>query len=54
VGGAADPSITEAWQIHSRGQNVMFADGHSKWYQNYNAGEMTFNYTTMTNWDQNF
>ena len=54
VGGAADPSITEAWQIHSRGQNVMFADGHSKWYKNYNAGEMTFNYTTMTNWDQDF
>ena len=30
VGGAADPSITEAWQIHSKGQNLMFADGHSK------------------------
>jgi hypothetical protein len=28
----------------------MFADGHSKWYKGYNAGEMTFGYTTMTNW----
>ncbi|HEX3856990.1 MAG TPA: prepilin-type N-terminal cleavage/methylation domain-containing protein [Verrucomicrobiae bacterium] len=52
IGGAADPDNTEAWQIHSKGQNVMFADGHSKWYKMYNPGEMTFNYTTMTNWDQ--
>jgi prepilin-type N-terminal cleavage/methylation domain-containing protein/prepilin-type processing-associated H-X9-DG protein len=54
VGGAADPDYTEAWQIHSKGQNIMFADGHSKWYKIYNPGEMTFNYTTMTNWDQGF
>jgi prepilin-type N-terminal cleavage/methylation domain-containing protein/prepilin-type processing-associated H-X9-DG protein len=52
VGGASDPDITEYWQIHSKGQNVMFADGHSKWYKGYNAGEMTFGYTTMTNWMQ--
>jgi prepilin-type N-terminal cleavage/methylation domain-containing protein/prepilin-type processing-associated H-X9-DG protein len=54
VGGAADPDITEAWQIHSKGQNIMFADGHTKWYKTYNPSEETFNYTTMTNWDQNF
>jgi prepilin-type N-terminal cleavage/methylation domain-containing protein/prepilin-type processing-associated H-X9-DG protein len=52
IGGAADPSLTEFWQVHSKGQNVMFADGHSKWYRGYNAGEMTFAYTTMTNWIQ--
>jgi prepilin-type N-terminal cleavage/methylation domain-containing protein/prepilin-type processing-associated H-X9-DG protein len=52
VGGAADPSLTEYWQIHSKGQNVMFADGHSKWYKGYNASEMTFAYSTMTNWLQ--
>jgi prepilin-type N-terminal cleavage/methylation domain-containing protein/prepilin-type processing-associated H-X9-DG protein len=52
IGGAADPSLTEFWQVHSKGQNVMFADGHSKWYKDYNAGEMTFAYTTMTNWIQ--
>jgi len=50
VGGAAPPSITEAWQIHSKGQNIMFADGHSQWYKIYNPNEMTFAYTTMTNW----
>ena len=52
VGGAASPDITEAWQIHSKGQNVMFADGHSQWYKFYNPNEMTFAYTTMTNWLQ--
>ena len=50
VGGAADPGITEAWQIHSQGQNVMFADGHSRWYKTYNASEMTFAFAAMTNW----
>jgi prepilin-type N-terminal cleavage/methylation domain-containing protein/prepilin-type processing-associated H-X9-DG protein len=50
VGGAADESLTEFWQIHSKGQNVMFADGHSEWYKSYNAGEMTFGYDCMTNW----
>jgi prepilin-type N-terminal cleavage/methylation domain-containing protein/prepilin-type processing-associated H-X9-DG protein len=52
IGGAAAPDITEAWQIHSQGQNVMFADGHSRWYKNYNPAEMTFAYTVMTNWMQ--
>ncbi len=50
VGGAADASITEYWQKHSKGQNIMFADGHSKWYKGYQAGEMTFAYNVMTNW----
>ncbi len=50
VGGAADPAITESWQIHSKGQNIMFADGHTLWYKIYNPGEMTFALDTMTNW----
>jgi prepilin-type N-terminal cleavage/methylation domain-containing protein/prepilin-type processing-associated H-X9-DG protein len=50
VGGAAAPAMTEYWQIHSKGQNVMFADGHSQWYKGYNPGDMTFAYATMTNW----
>ena len=52
VGNAADPSITEVWQIHSKGQNILFEDGHSKWYAGYNPGEMTFNYNAMTDWTQ--
>ena len=50
VGGAAADSITEYWQIHTKGQNVMFADGHAKWSKGFNAGEMTFGYNVMTNW----
>jgi prepilin-type N-terminal cleavage/methylation domain-containing protein/prepilin-type processing-associated H-X9-DG protein len=50
VGGAADPSMTEYWQVHSKGQNILFADGHSKWYKFFNAGDMTFGYDVMTNW----
>jgi prepilin-type N-terminal cleavage/methylation domain-containing protein/prepilin-type processing-associated H-X9-DG protein len=52
VGGAAAPDKTEYWQIHSKGQNILFADGHSKWHEGYVTGEMTFAYTTMTNWIQ--
>jgi prepilin-type N-terminal cleavage/methylation domain-containing protein/prepilin-type processing-associated H-X9-DG protein len=50
VGGAADDSVTEFWQVHDKGQNVIFADGHVKWYKLFNGGEMTFGYNTMTNW----
>jgi prepilin-type N-terminal cleavage/methylation domain-containing protein/prepilin-type processing-associated H-X9-DG protein len=50
VGGAADDSMTEFWQIHNKGQNIMFADGHSQWYQTFDAGGMTFGYDSMTNW----
>ncbi len=50
VGGAADPAITVYGQIHKNGQNILFADAHSKWYKSYNPVEMTFAYTVMTNW----
>jgi prepilin-type N-terminal cleavage/methylation domain-containing protein/prepilin-type processing-associated H-X9-DG protein len=38
------------WQAHSKGQNLLFADGHAKWYKGYNAGEMTFRYDSMCYW----
>ena len=50
VGGAADSSLTEFWQIHNKSQNIMFADGHSQWCKHYVAGDMTFAYAAMTNW----
>jgi prepilin-type N-terminal cleavage/methylation domain-containing protein len=50
VGGAASDALTEYWQIHSKGQNVMFADCHSKWYNHYSPSEMTFGYDCVTNW----
>jgi prepilin-type processing-associated H-X9-DG protein len=50
VGGAANDSITAFWQIHKKGQNILFADGHSEWYKKFNPGDMTFGYNVMTNW----
>jgi prepilin-type N-terminal cleavage/methylation domain-containing protein/prepilin-type processing-associated H-X9-DG protein len=50
VGGPANGSPFETWQIHNQGQNVMFADGHSKWYKGFNKSDMTFGYNVMTNW----
>ncbi len=52
VGGPANGAPYELWQVHSLGQNILFADGHAKWYKGYNANEMTFNYSVMTNWMQ--
>jgi len=52
VGGDTNGTPSELWQVHSGGQNLLFADGHVKWYKGYNPSEMTFNYTTMTNWMQ--
>jgi prepilin-type N-terminal cleavage/methylation domain-containing protein/prepilin-type processing-associated H-X9-DG protein len=51
VGGPTNGTPFELWQIHSLGQNVLFADGHSKWYKGYNAGEMTFRYDSLHGWE---
>ena len=51
VGGAADPTETEEWRAHSGGQNLLFPDGHLKWYRNYATNEMTFRYDSMQNWE---
>jgi len=51
VGGPDNGSPFELWQIHSRGQNILFADGHSKWYKGYDAGEMTFRYDSLHGWE---
>ena len=52
VGGPDNGTPYELWQVHSRGQNILFVDGHVKWYKAYNAAEMTFSYNSMTNWSQ--
>jgi prepilin-type N-terminal cleavage/methylation domain-containing protein/prepilin-type processing-associated H-X9-DG protein len=50
VGGATNGTPFELWQVHSLGQNILFADGHSKWYKGYNPNEMTFRYTSISGW----
>jgi prepilin-type N-terminal cleavage/methylation domain-containing protein/prepilin-type processing-associated H-X9-DG protein len=51
VGGLINGSPYELWQVHSLGQNILFADGHVKWYNGYNPNEMTFRYASMTGWE---
>jgi prepilin-type N-terminal cleavage/methylation domain-containing protein/prepilin-type processing-associated H-X9-DG protein len=50
VGNAGDPNRTLYWQVHSKGQNILFADGHAQWYHGYNTNEMTFRYAEMSAW----
>jgi prepilin-type N-terminal cleavage/methylation domain-containing protein/prepilin-type processing-associated H-X9-DG protein len=51
VGGPENGIPWEEWQAHSKGQNVLFADGHAKWYKSYNTNEMTFRYNSMSGWN---
>jgi prepilin-type N-terminal cleavage/methylation domain-containing protein/prepilin-type processing-associated H-X9-DG protein len=50
VGGEINGSPYELWQVHSQGQNLLFADGHAQWYKGYNTNEMTFRYDSMHGW----
>ena len=53
VGNAAGPDdTTMKWQIHSKGQNILFTDGHAKWYKGYDTNEMTFRYDSMHWWSE--
>ena len=38
------------WQAHNLGQNILFADGHAKWYKSYDTNEMTFRYDSLCCW----
>ena len=51
VGGPTNGIPWEEWQAHNKGQNLLFADGHAKWYAGYNANEMTFRYETLHGWE---
>jgi prepilin-type N-terminal cleavage/methylation domain-containing protein/prepilin-type processing-associated H-X9-DG protein len=51
VGGIVNGIPFEEWQAHSGGQNILFADGHSKWYKGYDTNDMTFRYDSMHGWE---
>jgi prepilin-type N-terminal cleavage/methylation domain-containing protein/prepilin-type processing-associated H-X9-DG protein len=51
VGGLDNGWPWEEWQAHAKGQNLLFADGHSKWYKAYATNEMTFRYDSMHGWE---
>jgi len=50
VGGPANGTPAEGWQVHSGGQNLLFTDSHVKWYNAYNPADMTFRYDSMHGW----
>jgi prepilin-type N-terminal cleavage/methylation domain-containing protein/prepilin-type processing-associated H-X9-DG protein len=50
VGGAANGTPAVQWQAHKWGQNILFADGHARWYRRYDAADMTFRYDSMHGW----
>ena len=52
VGGDDNGTPSEEWQIHSKGQDILFEDGHSKWYKAYDTNEMTFRYDTIQGWSE--
>jgi prepilin-type processing-associated H-X9-DG protein len=51
VGGATNGTPYELWQVHSSGQNILFVDGHTKWYKGYSANDMTFHYADIEGWE---
>ena len=51
VGGPANGTPSEEWQAHGKGQNILFADGHTKWYKGYDTNEMTFRYDSIHGWE---
>jgi prepilin-type N-terminal cleavage/methylation domain-containing protein len=50
VGGAVNGDPWMQWQVHKKGQNILFSDYHVKWYKEYNPNEMTFRYDSMHPW----
>ena len=50
VGGDVNGTPSCGWQVHHKGQNILFTDYHVKWYKGYDANEMTFRYDSMHTW----
>jgi prepilin-type N-terminal cleavage/methylation domain-containing protein len=51
VGGDANGTPFEEWQAHRQGQNILFDDGHAKFYKGYDTNEMTFRYDSIHGWE---
>jgi len=51
VGGFANGTTFVEWRVHNQGQNLLFADGHTKWYKRYMTNEMTFRYDSIHGWE---
>jgi prepilin-type N-terminal cleavage/methylation domain-containing protein/prepilin-type processing-associated H-X9-DG protein len=51
VGGPTNGLPAVQWQAHNKGQNLLFADGHVKYYKGYKPTEMTFRYSSISGWN---
>lgn len=51
VGGEDNGLPAEPWQIHGKGQNILFDDGHVKRHQGFEPTEMTFRYESLHGWE---
>ncbi|HEU5069105.1 MAG TPA: DUF1559 domain-containing protein [Verrucomicrobiae bacterium] len=51
VGGPENGINWIEWRVHSRGQNLLFPDGHVNWYRRYVTNEMTFRYDSLHGWE---
>ncbi len=51
VGADGSESQAVEWRTHGKGQNLLFDDGHAKWYPGYDTNEMTFRYDSMHGWE---
>ena len=50
VGGDDNGTPAVEWQAHAKGQNLLFEDGHVKFFKGYQTNEMTFRYDSMQGW----
>ena len=51
VGGEDNGSPANEWQVHGKGQNILFEEGHVKFYRGYDTNEMTFRYESIHGWE---
>ena len=51
VGGETNGVPAVQWQAHTKGQNILFADGHAKFFKSYAPGDMTFRYDSISGWN---
>jgi prepilin-type N-terminal cleavage/methylation domain-containing protein/prepilin-type processing-associated H-X9-DG protein len=50
VGGETNGTPAVEWKAHNNGQNILFGDGHVKWFKGYKPNDMTFRYDSMHGW----
>jgi prepilin-type N-terminal cleavage/methylation domain-containing protein/prepilin-type processing-associated H-X9-DG protein len=51
VGGTVNGTPAVQWQAHYGGQQLLFADGHVRWFRGYDTNDMTFRYDSVHGWE---